>query len=122
MSEHYDFGKRAEDAACEFLEAKNYQILERNFRFLKAEVDIIAKQDQKIVIVEVKARSDNHFINPEDAVNKKKMKLLIMAADAYCQELSEELEVRFDIISVLKTNTNDLEIYHIEDAFQSHEI
>lgn len=122
MSEHYDFGKRAENAACEFLEAKKYQILERNFRFLKAEVDIIAKQDQKLVIIEVKARSDNHFINPEDAVNKKKMKLLIMAADAYCQELNEELEVRFDIISVLKTSKNDLEIHHIEDAFQSHEI
>ncbi|WP_300673429.1 YraN family protein [Soonwooa sp.] len=122
MSEHYDFGKRAEDAACAFLEAKNYQVLERNFRFQKAEVDIIAKQNNVLVIVEVKARSDNHFINPEEAVNKKKMKLLIMAADAYCQKLNEELEVRFDIISVLKSKEDTLEIQHIENAFQSHEI
>ena len=122
MSEHYDFGKRAEDAACEFLESKKYQILERNFRFLKAEVDIIAKQDQKLVIIEVKARSDNHIINPEDAVNKKKMRLLVAAADEYSQSLKEDLDVRFDIISVLKTKQNILEIKHIKDAFQSYEI
>lgn len=122
MSEHYDFGKRAEDAACNFLEAKNYQILERNFRYLKAEVDIIARLENTLVIIEVKARSDNHFINPEEAVNKKKIKLLIMAADAYCQDLKDDLDVRFDIISVLKKTANDLEIHHIENAFQSHEI
>ena len=122
MAEHNDFGKLAEDAACTFLESNCYDILERNYRFLKAEVDIIAKTENTLVIVEVKARSDNHFINPEDAVNKKKMRLLIMAADEYSQSLKEDLDVRFDIISVLKTKENILEIKHIKDAFQSHEI
>ncbi|MFN3020247.1 YraN family protein [Soonwooa sp.] len=122
MAEHNDFGKLAEDAACTFLESNCYDILERNFRFLKAEVDIIAKTENTLVIVEVKARSDNHFINPEDAVNKKKMRLLVAAADEYSQSLKEDLDVRFDIISVLKTKQNILEIKHIKDAFQSYEI
>lgn len=122
MAEHNDFGKLAEDAACTFLESNCYDILERNYRFLKAEVDIIAKTENTLVIVEVKARSDNHFINPEDAVNKKKMRLLVAAADEYSQSLKEDLDVRFDIISVLKTKQNILEIKHIKDAFQSYEI
>ncbi|MGX9986614.1 YraN family protein [Chryseobacterium sp. POL2] len=122
MAEHNDFGKQAEDAACKFLESYHYEILERNFRFLKAEIDIIAKHKNTLIIVEVKARADNHFINPEDAVNKKKMKLLIMAADEYSQSIKQDLEVRFDIISVLKTKENKLQIQHIPDAFQSHEV
>ena len=119
MSEHYDFGKRAEDAACNFLEAKNYQILERNFRYLKAEVDIIARLENTLVIIEVKARSDNHFINPEEAVNKKKIKLIVNATDAFMQNGNRTEEVRFDIISILRQKDGKLLAEHIENAFEA---
>ncbi|SIT96699.1 putative endonuclease [Epilithonimonas bovis DSM 19482] len=122
MAEHNDFGKIAEDLAVDFLVRNQYKILARNFRYLKAEVDIIAEFDNQIIIVEVKARNTDTFLEPQEAVNKKKIRLLISAASYYLEENNIEKEVRFDIISVLPNKQKTLEIHHITDAFQSFEI
>lgn len=122
MAEHNDFGKIAEDLAVDFLVRNQYKILARNFRYLKAEVDIIAEFDNQIIIVEVKARNTDTFLEPQEAVNKKKIRLLISAASYYIEENNIEKEVRFDIISVLPNKQKTLEIHHITDAFQSFEI
>lgn len=119
MAEHNDFGKEAEDLAVSFLERKDYEILERNFRFQKAEIDIIAKYKAEIIIVEVKARAYNTMVSPQDAVNKKKIQLLVSAAHHYISEYAREEDVRFDIISILLNEKNEFLIKHIEDAFQS---
>ncbi len=119
MAEHNDFGKLAEDAAADFLQRENYKIIARNYRYLKAEIDIIARDDNMIIIVEVKARSTNVFMNPEEAINKKKIKLLIAAADHFVEDLKENLEVRFDIVSVLLDDKKQLKIIHIPNAFES---
>ena len=122
MAEHNDFGKIAEDLAADFLIRSGYKILARNFRYLKAEIDIIAEFENLIVIIEVKARSNNVFLSPEEAVNKKKIKLLVSAANFFVEEYKIEKDVRFDIISVLPNKQKTLEIRHITDAFQSFEI
>lgn len=119
MAQHNDFGKEAELAATDFLIKNGYKIIAQNYRYLKAEVDIIARIENTIVIVEVKARSTDIFINPEEAVTKAKIKLLISAADHFVQDIKEDLEVRFDIISVLLEKDKSLKINHIPDAFHS---
>jgi len=122
MADHNDFGKIAEDLAVDFLVKNQYKILARNFRYLKAEVDIIAEFENQIVIVEVKARNTDAFLEPQEAVNKKKIKLLISASNYFIEENNIDKEVRFDIISVLPNKQKTLEIHHIIDAFQSFEI
>jgi len=122
MADHNDFGKIAEDLAVDFLVKAKYKILVRNFRYLKAEVDIIAEFENQIIIVEVKARHTDAFLEPQEAVNKKKIRLLISAANYFIEENNIDKEVRFDIISVLPNKQKTLEIYHIIDAFQSFEI
>lgn len=122
MADHNDFGKIAEDLAVDFLVKAKYKILVRNFRYLKAEIDIIAEFENQIIIVEVKARHTDIFLEPQEAVNKKKIKLLISAANYFIEEHNINKEVRFDIISVLPNKQKTLEIHHIIDAFQSFEI
>ena len=122
MADHNDFGKIAEDLAVDFLVKAKYKILSRNFRYLKAEVDIIAEFENQIIIVEVKARHTDAFLEPQEAVNKKKIKLLISAANYFIEENNIDKETRFDIISILPNKHKTLEINHIIDAFQSFEI
>lgn len=119
MAEHTDFGKLAEDLAVEFLKEKGYQILVKNFRNQKAEIDIIAEFDDKIIIVEVKARGTDFFMEPYEAVNKKKIRLLVAGADAFLNEKNLDKEVRFDIISILKNKDNKTKITHLENAFEA---
>lgn len=119
MASHNDFGHQAEDLAVDFLINKGYRILARNFRYQKAEIDIIAEFQNKIIIVEVKARSTDIFNLPQEAVNKKKIKLLVMATDYYLEENKINKEVQFDIISVLMDANKHLVITHIGNAFES---
>lgn len=119
MAEHNDFGNLAENLAADFLTQKNYKILVRNFRYQRAEVDIIAEFEDLIVVVEVKARSYNSLIEPQEAVTKKKIKSILLCSDFFMTENSIDKEVRFDIITVVPDESGKLVIEHIEDAFQS---
>ncbi len=116
MAEHNELGKRGEQLAIDFLVENGYTILEKNFRFLKAEVDIIAKKENTIVAVEVKTRRSNFFGNPQDFVNPKKIKLLVSAMDFFVTEKDLEVNVRFDIVAIL-INSKESKIKHITDAF-----
>ncbi len=121
MADHNDFGKLAEDKATEFLQKLGYQIIARNWRFQKAEIDIIAKDNAaaELVIVEVKARKNDDIANPEDAINKKKIQLLVKATDEFvCQYYQEDCNVRFDILSIT-IEQKQLKIQHIKNAFES---
>lgn len=119
MAEHNDFGNLAEDLAVEYLEKKNYRIIARNFRYQKAEIDIVAEFDDLIVVTEVKARSYNTLIEPQEAVTKKKIKSIVMCTDFFMQDRKIDKEVRFDIITVLPDEKGVLQLTHIQDAFQS---
>lgn len=119
MADHNDFGKIAEDMATDYLKKSGYKILVRNFRFQKAEIDIIAEKESLLIIVEVKARSTDAFILPQEAVTKTKIKSVVSAANHYLEESGKQNEVRFDIISILPDEKKDLIIDHIIDAFQA---
>lgn len=116
MAEHNKLGEIGEELAAEHLVKNGYDILERNYTYQKAEVDIIAQKGNTLVVVEVKTRSTADFGNPQDFLKPKQIKRLVMAVDAYINENDLEVEVRFDIIAiVIEGKTVDLE--HLEDAF-----
>ena len=117
MAEHNDTGIIGEDLASVYLEAKGYSILEKNWRFGKEEIDIIAQEKDVLVVAEVKTRSGSFFGEPEEFVNRQKQRHLIKAANAYIEKNDLDLEVRFDIIGVIITGKSH-RINHIEDAFQ----
>ncbi len=119
MALHNDLGKKAEDLAAEFLVKNGYKILVRNFRYQKAEIDIIAEKENLIIITEVKARSTDAFMLPQEAVNKRKISLIVLAANHFMEEFNKNQEVRFDIISVLPNEQGELIIEHIVDAFEA---
>ncbi len=116
MAAHNELGKKGEELAISFLKNKGYTILEKNYRYQKAEVDIIAKKNNVLSVVEVKTRSTDYFGNPQDFINPKKIKLLVTAIDNYVIEKDIDIEVQFDIIAILKKN-DKIVIQHIEDAF-----
>ena len=119
MAEHNEFGKLAEDLAADFLAKKGYKILVRNFRFQHHEIDIVSEFQDLIVVTEVKARSYDTLIEPQEAVNKRKIKSIVQTADFFMTDNQIDKEVRFDIITVIPDKTGALQITHIEDAFQS---
>ncbi len=116
MAQHNELGKKGEKLAVNYLLKKGYEIIERNYRFDKAEVDIIAKKDEILAIVEVKTRSTTDFGNPQDFVKPKQIQRLVKAVDEYVTVNALDVEVRFDIIAIVKKGkTYDIE--HLEDAF-----
>ncbi len=116
MAEHNELGKKGEEIALKHLKKKHYEILETNWRLGKDEVDIITKKDETLIFVEVKTRSANFLVEPEVAVTKKKQGFMVRAANAYINEKDIDLEVQFDIISVV-IYPDKFELEHIDDAF-----
>ena len=116
MAEHNDTGQKGEELAAQFLQNKGYIILETNWRFKNLEADIIAQINKTLIVAEVKTRKSNYFGEPETFVNKQKQKNLIKAANGYIQRNNLDLEVQFDIVSIIMGD-NQVKINHIEDAF-----
>ena len=116
MAEHNELGKQGEALAVEFLQQKGYEILETNWTFQKAEIDIIAQKDSVLAIVEVKTRSSIDFGLPQDFVTPKKIQLLVKAVNEYVLSKDLEVQVRFDIIAIHKEGT-EYHLEHIEEAF-----
>ena len=116
MAQHNQLGKKGEALAATYLKQKGYEIIEQNWRNAKDEIDIVAIHDNFLVIVEVKTRSTDYFGEPSEAVTNIKQTYLIRAAEEYVIEKEIDLEVRFDIISII-LKSNQHRINHIEDAF-----
>ena len=116
MIEPHDLGKIGEDLAAEYLIGKGYQILERNWRSGHKEIDIIALDGDTLVAVEVKTRKSNTYGEPDIAVGAMKQQMLIWAADAYVRYKNLDVDVRFDIVSIVITDAGQ-HLEHIEDAF-----
>ena len=116
MAEHNDLGKLGEELAVDFLQQNAYEILETNWTFQKAEIDIIAQKENILAIVEVKTRSSIEFGLPQDFVKPKKIQLLVKAVNEYVISNDLDVEVRFDIIAIYKEG-KEYKIDHIEEAF-----
>lgn len=111
-------GSDAEDLACAYLEGKDYTILDRNYFFEHAEVDIVAHTDFFIVFVEVKSRKNHDFGRPEEAVTEKKQQLIAKAAEAWLHERKMTgSPVRFDVIAITQPGGQAPDIQHYRNAF-----
>ena len=116
MAHHNELGKLGEELAVDFLQQNGYDILETNWTFQKAEIDIIAQKENVLAVVEVKTRSSIEFGLPQDFVKPKKIQLLVKAVNEYVISNDLDVEVRFDIIAISKEE-KEFKIEHIEDAF-----
>lgn len=116
MAKHNELGKLGEEMAVDYLKKNGYSILQTNFVFQKAEIDIIAQKGNVLAVVEVKTRSSIEFGLPQDFVKPKKIQLLVKAINEYIIENDLDVDARFDIISIYK-NGKEYEIEHLEDAF-----
>ncbi len=109
-------GKSAEDLAVNHLQNKGYKIVYRNYRYGKAEIDIIVQQDRCLCFVEVKARSNLRFGYPETFVKSHQQRLIKKAAENYMRACNWNDSIRFDIISIMQQRSLP-ELVHFEDAF-----
>lgn len=116
MGGHNEFGKKGEQLAADYLVNQGFTVLCRNYRYRKAEIDLIAQKGNILAIVEVKSRSSEYFENIIDTVTKKKIRLLISAADHFVIDNDLDVEVRFDILTILKVN-GAFKIELVENAF-----
>ncbi|MCP4116781.1 MAG: YraN family protein [Desulfobacteraceae bacterium] len=112
-------GQLAEDAACRFLEELGFTIIERNYRIRAAEIDIIAKDGDTLVFLEVKARSTLSKGGPREAVGIVKQQKIVLGARHFIREKGlSDSRVRFDVVALYEKN-NRFRIELIENAFQA---
>lgn len=117
MTDRQKTGKIGEQLAQEHLVALGYEVLEVGFRYRRVELDIIAKHDECLVFIEVKARKGHGFGHPSLAVSTSKERNIAKAARAYMRQIDHTWEVRFDIISILFHADGSHQLEHLEDAF-----
>ncbi|MGD9931709.1 MAG: YraN family protein [Mangrovibacterium sp.] len=116
MSLQKEIGDKGEEIARQHLRSLGYELLETNWHFHHYEIDIIARDGNELVIVEVKSRTGTTFEHPSEAVSNKKIRYLVEAAEAYIFKTDSRLDTRFDVISIIFYGQNfDLE--HFKDAF-----
>lgn len=117
MAQHLKTGITGEQIATNYLVQQGYAILERNYRYKKAEIDIIAQKEKILLFVEVKTRRAQNFGYPEESVTPKKEALFLLAAEEYIFRINWLNDIRFDIISITLASSQEFQLHHIEDAF-----
>lgn len=119
MARHNELGKAGEDFAASYLEHAGYGIIERDWRQGSRDIDIVARTEDgtTVVFVEVKTRSSDAIVRPEEAVDARKIRNLGRAADAYVKERAIWDELRFDLINIVGTAPENFKLEHIIDAF-----
>jgi len=116
MSDKIKKGKDAENLAADFLAEQGYEIVERNFRYKRSEIDLIVRKDNWLIFVEVKMRSSDAFGYPEEFVDYKKAKNIVYGAEQYTYDNNYNGNVRYDVVAISMKN-GEPEIRHFEDAF-----
>jgi putative endonuclease len=111
-----ELGDIAEGLAQQHLLRLGYEIVETNWYHSHLELDIVARDGNQLVIVEVKARSGIRYEHPSEAITNAKIKRIVEAADAYIIEKDLDLETRFDVITVIFVHQK-FELEHFKDAF-----
>lgn len=117
MAAHHELGRYGEKIAADYLERQGYQILERNWVYGRAEIDLIVFYDKKLIFVEVKTRRSAEHGAPEDFVDWRKERQLEFASGVYIDRRNHQGEIRFDIIAIVVESKEVYKINHIEDAF-----
>ena len=114
MSDTIKTGGKGENVAADFLKQKGFQIVARNYRFKHAEIDLIVRQNDWLIFVEVKTRSSNEFGEPEEFVDEFKTSKIFEAAEEYIFKTDWQGNIRFDVVSVKFGAKTEIE--HFEDA------
>lgn len=118
MTEKQRLGRQGEDHALAHLKAAGYQLLERNWRHGKAEIDLIMNDGECLVFIEVKTRSTDAFGHPLEFVRKRQTQLLSTAAAAYMEQINHDWEIRFDLVSlIIYREDQSYQLEHVKDAF-----
>lgn len=116
INSHIHTGQAGESMAVAYLQKRGYTILHKNYRYKRAEIDIIVLKEDLLIFVEVKTRANDNFGYPEEAVNRRKERMLLNAAEVFVHRQRWTKDVRFDIIAITLTGPDPF-IHHIEDAF-----
>ena len=116
MARHNDLGKWGEGVAADYLEQQGYSILERGWRSGHKDIDLIAFKQGILAFVEIKTRKNNAYIQPQQAVDRHKIKLLMTAANRYICNNNIDAEIRFDIVAITGTDYSNYKTEHIEQA------
>lgn len=116
MTSQQNTGAAGEQLACRWLEEQGYRILHRNWRHGRDELDIIAQDGDRIVVIEVKTLSSSKWSDPEVRVDRLKQRKLMRAAEAYAHDHAQDAELRFDVIGITLTSGGP-EILHVKEAF-----
>ncbi|VAW28830.1 hypothetical protein MNBD_BACTEROID06-328 [hydrothermal vent metagenome] len=116
MAIQQEIGEKGEFLAAQYLQKIGFLIITKNYRAGKSEIDLVCKDQETLVFVEVKTRTNRSFGNPESFVNEAKAAKVIEGAETYIIENNWKGAVRFDIVSVLIMN-GETEIEHFIDAF-----
>ena len=116
MAKHNKLAKEGKLIAFMVLQRDGFTILETNWRFQKAEIDIIAKKDGFLIFTEVKTRGSKKFGKPSDAIDKKKIALYKDAVEGYLEQYPSEDEIRFDVVNII-IGKDETQIEHIPNAF-----
>lgn len=116
MALHNDIGKWGEQIACEYLMQSGYRVIARDWKYGHRDLDVIAIYNDILVFVEVKTRSNEKFVDADKAVTPQKIRSISIAANAFVKTRRIDMELRFDIITIVGTPEN-YEVRHVEDAF-----
>ena len=108
-------GQLGEESAARFLYSSGFEILERNWRYGHLEIDIIAKKDNILHIVEVKCRKQNCLTTPQEALTSNKFKLIQRATEQYIEQFNINCEVQIDLIAVIYNRDETISIEYIPD-------
>lgn len=117
MASHNDLGKEGEEMAAKWLVEKGYILLHRNWRYSHYEIDIIALKNDKLHIIEVKARKGNQYGHPEDSVTKKKFKDLQRASDEFLFHNPGYRWLQYDVLAITLFGNKEPEYFLLEDVY-----
>ena len=117
MASHNEVGKEGEELAAEWLVSNGFEILQRNWRYSHYEIDIVARKNNTLHIVEVKAWRFTPFGHPEQSVTKKKFKNLQRATDEYLFRNPPCRWLQYDILAITFFNNKGPEFFLLEDVF-----
>jgi putative endonuclease len=116
VSDKIQTGAKGESLAAEFLKKKGFEIVARNYRHWRSEIDLIVRRDDWLIFVEVKTRTSIPYGHPEEFVDYAKARQIFQAAEEFIFSTNWQGHIRFDIISVTILNEREPEIEHFEDA------
>lgn len=122
MAQHNLLGKEGEKAAVTFLKEKGYEVVATNWRFGKYEIDIIVQTQDSLIFIEVKTRESAAYGHPSEFLSLRQMRNIVEAAEVFMQTKKIEKEARFDVLTLLKKETQSFHIEHFQAAFSPYDL